>query len=116
NGAGQLGDGSNTNRLSPVPVLGLADATEIVVGLDYTCARRQGGTVSCWGEGDVGQLGDGSGQNRNGPTSVPGLQDVVAVRAHIGFHTCAELSARTVKCWGANEFGQIGDGTTLPHP
>jgi hypothetical protein len=36
---------------------------------------------------------------------------VTAVRAHLGNHTCAELSDRTARCWGSNEFGEIGDGT-----
>jgi alpha-tubulin suppressor-like RCC1 family protein len=114
--SGQLGDGTSTQRSVPVLVQGLTDATQIAAGLEHTCARRQNGTVSCWGGGSKGQLGDGSGDNKALPLAVPGLAGVLAVRSHFSNHTCAELGNRTVKCWGSNSAGQLGDGTLIQHP
>ncbi len=70
----------------------------------------------CWGRGSEGQIGDGTAEVKMVPTSVPGITGALAARAHIGFHSCAELGNRTVKCWGANDSGQIGDGTNFPRP
>lgn len=58
NGSGQIGDGtSGTDRLTPVPVMGLGDAAEITAGKEHTCARRSSGAVVCWGFGLA--IGDG---------------------------------------------------------
>ena len=73
-----------------------------------------GGTaVECFGYNDAGQLGDGTYDQRNTPVAVTGLSGPVQAIA-LGFsHTCALLTGGTaVECFGANTFGQLGDGTT----
>ncbi|MEM9189998.1 MAG: MopE-related protein [Myxococcota bacterium] len=57
---GQLGDGTQTNRASPVAVAGLTDAIAVEGGAGHFCAIRSGGTVVCWGDNGSGQLGDPS--------------------------------------------------------
>jgi alpha-tubulin suppressor-like RCC1 family protein len=116
NGQGQLGNGSTVQSLTPVVVSSLSDATQIGAGFSHTCARRATGGVVCWGAGVEGELGDGTGDPKTTPAAVPGLTGIIAVRAHLGSHTCAELANRTVKCWGSNESGQIGDGTIIQRP
>ncbi|MFN9109956.1 MAG: RCC1 domain-containing protein, partial [Bacteroidota bacterium] len=113
NGSGQLGDQTNTMRLSPVNVLGLSsEVTEITAGYAHTCALLGTDGVKCWGNNDDGQLGDGTyGTNRLVPVGVSGLNSGVT-RIAVGFgHSCAVLSSEEMKCWGANGSGQIGDGT-----
>jgi uncharacterized repeat protein (TIGR02543 family) len=116
NGGGQLGDGTTANRLSPTAVPSLIDARQIAAGHAHTCARRATGAAACWGSGALGELGDGSGENKLVPSTVPGLSGVTAVRTHISQHACAELGDRTVRCWGINTSGQIGDGTKVARP
>jgi alpha-tubulin suppressor-like RCC1 family protein len=68
--SGRLGDGTTTNRSSPVAVSGLSDVLVISAGNSHTCALRTDDTVRCWGNGSSGRLGDGETTNRTTPVSV----------------------------------------------
>lgn len=119
---GQLGDGTTENALTPMVVSGITDATAITAGSAHTCAVLTSGSVDCWGWNEYGQLGDGT---NSGPglctafaypcsttaVAVTGITDATAIAA--GWrHTCALLSSGGVNCWGANYFGELGDGST----
>jgi len=110
---GQLGDGTNLGKNTPVAVSGLSSGViAISAGGQFTCALMTGGGVKCWGWNDGGQLGDGTIVNRNTPVAVSGLSgDITAISAGHN-HTCALTTSGTVKCWGRNEYGELGDGTT----
>lgn len=110
NSSGQLGDGSNIDRPTPVDVPGLVNVTQLALGLDYTCAVTQDGTARCWGDNQNGQLGDGSTTSRNAPTVVSGLSNVQRISTG-QTHTCA-VAGGGAKCWGANRSGQLGNGNT----
>lgn len=118
NDFGQLGDGTTTQRTSPVPVSGLSSGvTAISAGGLHTCALMEWGAVKCWGNNNQGQLGDGSTTGRTTPVDVVGLGGGVSGVAaggsdNSGGHTCAWLVGGALKCWGRNDFGQLGDGTT----
>ena len=118
NGSGQLGDGTGgadgDRSLVPVDVAGIFDAVDVAAGDGYSCALRQGGTISCWGANWFGQLGDGIG-GIDGifslvPVLVAGIFDALALAAG-GAHSCALRQGGAISCWGANWFGQLGDGT-----
>lgn len=127
NETGQLGDGTITGQLcsglkcKPTPVqvgsLGTTVA-QVTAGLYHACARKQDGTVWCWGENRHGQLGDGttSGQVCGSticnptPVKVVGIPSAVDVDAG-SLHTCMREANGNVWCWGANDMGQLGDGT-----
>ena len=76
NEEGQLGDGTTTNRLSAVAVVGVSDATAVSSGTFHTCARRSGGTLSCWGQNGYGQLGDGGHASTGTPQSMASMTDI----------------------------------------
>ena len=111
NASGQLGDGTTTDRASPVVVPGLTGVTAIVAGDRHTCALLEDGTARCWGFNAGGQLGDGTTATRALPGPVGGITGVTAIAAG-GLHTCAILADGTARCWGYNASGQLGDGTT----
>ncbi|MEX2237778.1 MAG: RCC1 repeat-containing protein, partial [Dehalococcoidia bacterium] len=110
---GQLGDGgTNTDQPTPVAVSGLATVTAIAAGGNHSLALLSDGTVRAWGYDGEGQLGDG-GTNTEQPTpvAVSGLATVTAIAAG-GAHSLALLSDGTVRAWGDDLFGQLGDGGT----
>jgi alpha-tubulin suppressor-like RCC1 family protein len=100
-------------------VLALTDAvardraTAVVAGDQHTCGLTDTGGVKCWGWNVYGQLGDGTWtRKRVRPVDVSGLTSGVAAIAAGGDHACALTTAGSVKCWGANGEGQLGDGKT----
>lgn len=115
NGFGQLGDGTTATRPKPVAVIGLSSPViQIAAGFGFTCALTTDG-VFCWGDNSSGELGDGQECGYGYcqvPVGVPSLANgVQSLSAGIG-HVCALLSDGSVKCWGWNGNGQLGDGTT----
>ena len=120
NEEGQLGDGTHTNRRTPVRLEDFDGVDAVDAGLDYTVAVRSGaqggaGSVWTWGNNDMGQLGDGTTDARPAPAAVPSLQGITQVRAGMR-HVLALGSSGTAGlgpmwAWGANGKGQVGDGT-----
>lgn len=114
---GQIGNGVKVDSAVPMPVTGLAGGVQaIVAGRNHTCALTAAGTVKCWGWNEYGQLGDGSTKDRLTPVDVIGLPAGIQAITAGGNHTCALTNTGTVKCWGWNQFGQLGDGTQETHP
>jgi alpha-tubulin suppressor-like RCC1 family protein len=129
NVSGQIGDGTTTNKTTPVDVSGLTSGiTAISAGGEGTCALTSAGGVKCWGGNSWGQLGDEKAKGpeicgespdphvesypcSRTPVDARGLSSAVAAISASGSHTCALTSAGWVKCWGLNEFGELGDGT-----
>jgi hypothetical protein len=114
NGSGQLGDGTNASRDLPVDVVGLSSGFSAVsAGASHTCAVSDTGSLKCWGSNFYGQLGNGTtGPSSMVPVDVTGLTAAVTALSLGGGHTCALLSSGGVRCWGRNDYGQLGDGTT----
>jgi alpha-tubulin suppressor-like RCC1 family protein len=115
NGFGQLGDGSNLSRESPVnPPFNYPDAVEACGGTLHSLIRRANGEVRALGYNMNGQLGDGTNTNSTAApysVAVSGISNASAI-ACSGNHSLALLADGTVRSWGANNAGQLGDGTT----
>lgn len=104
-------DESSSSGDVPEPTM-LLHAVQLAIGVEHSCARLDDGTVACWGSGAVGELGDGesgSMHDRWLPERVPGLEGVVELAASWR-NTCARLDDGTVRCWGDNGLGQLGNG------
>lgn len=111
--SGQLGNGETVTQKTPVDVTGLTSGvTAITAGLYHTCALTSGGGVKCWGEADAGRvLGTGVTTDQKTPVDVTGLTSGVTAVSAGEYHTCALLTDGTVRCWGRNNYGQIGNAS-----
>ncbi len=112
NWEGQLGDGSRGAAATPVAVSGISSgATSVATGAGHSCAVVSG-AAKCWGSNWTGQLGDGSANSFSTfPVGVSNLAANVSAISAGADHSCAIVSG-AAKCWGWNNNGQIGDGTT----
>jgi alpha-tubulin suppressor-like RCC1 family protein len=117
---GQLGDGTTTQSTVPKAVLLSSDSqplqnvAEVSSGSSHTCARLGDASVACWGDHFYGQLGSSS-ISLSGSTkaiSVPGLSSVQQISTR-GRSTCSLLEDGSVRCWGSNTTGQLGNGTLV---
>ncbi len=131
NRRGQLGDGSLASSATRVAVdtsqMGRQIAG-IAAGDGFSCAITTAGAAWCWGRNDRGQLGDGTTIDRSRPVRVAGgvVFDTHPTAGSFGSpavptivagttHACARVSG-SLYCWGGNDDGQLGDGTTVSRP
>jgi alpha-tubulin suppressor-like RCC1 family protein len=116
-GNGQLGNGSTANSNVPVAVSGITTAIAIAAGAYHSCALLADGTARCWGRNGDGELGDRANSDSTSPVTVFALSRVKEITAG-GFHTCAVLTTPgppgQIWCWGQNNNGELGTGTTSP--
>ncbi|MEK7216667.1 MAG: RCC1 repeat-containing protein, partial [Chloroflexota bacterium] len=113
---GQIGDGTNTQRLTPVPSLSPSDIISIATGLDPALALTSDGRIWAWGKNNSGQLGNNTTTSTPTPVQVVGfggtgvLSNVTAIAAGWS-SSLALLSDGTVVTWGPNDLGQLGNNT-----
>jgi alpha-tubulin suppressor-like RCC1 family protein len=119
NNFGQLGDGTDKSSSVPVAVPGLT-AVGSIVGESAQggyCAALVSGGVDCWGTNTLGALGNGSTTlaQADVPVAVTGISDVKTVVSNEAYTYCALLIMGDVRCWGSNEYGQLGDGSAVAY-
>jgi alpha-tubulin suppressor-like RCC1 family protein len=119
NGRGQAGvDPEQEGTVgSPAPLDERTDWASVSGGGFHTCARRQDGTIWCWGLNDSGELGVGDTVARHTPvqTGCPDgecIDDWVSITSG-AFHSCAIREGGELWCWGGNLNGQLGVGPTM---
>jgi alpha-tubulin suppressor-like RCC1 family protein len=124
NGQGQLGDSTTTNRSTPVQTSGLTSVSTVAGGESFSLALKSNGSVWGWGINSAGQLGNGGtnqslipvAQSACSTNPAPGQVGASTFTSHISSNYKFALVAKSdgaVWAWGKNEYGQLGDGTTL---
>jgi alpha-tubulin suppressor-like RCC1 family protein len=112
NSNGKIGDGTTTNRTSPVPVSGLgSNVQDLAAGGNHTCAVVSG-AAQCWGSNANGQLGKGDTASVTTAGAVTGLTTGVLKISAGRSHSCAVETGGALSCWGENASGELGDGST----
>ncbi|PYR13611.1 MAG: hypothetical protein DMF99_00940 [Acidobacteria bacterium] len=106
-----VGDGTGTNRSTPVQTSNLTSVSKSAGGSGFSYAITSSGAVKAWGYGNDGEMGDGTWFSRTTPVSVSGLTSGLVV-AGGDTHAVAAMADGTPRTWGGNQFGQLGDGTT----
>lgn len=121
NHAGQLGDGTTIDRMSPAPIAGLR-ASALDLGMMHACAVDRSQQVRCWGSNILGRLGVGEAPSARACMRVelapqylldPALAvplEGVTLAAVGANHSCAVGSGGQTWCWGVNQRGELGDG------
>jgi alpha-tubulin suppressor-like RCC1 family protein len=114
NGFGQLGDGTTTLRNFAAPVFGLDDIVSVEAGEDFSLALRGDGRIWAWGANYGGQLGDGTFLDSAEPVPLRVLPCFVEIAVGAASRSTLALSLDgELWAWGKNEFGQLGNGTTI---
>ncbi|NCU42105.1 MAG: RCC1 repeat-containing protein, partial [Candidatus Moranbacteria bacterium] len=129
---GRLGDNTTIDRYTPVQVLGvnasgfLENVSQISVGSAHTCATKTDGTAYCWGSNSSGRLGDNTTTSKYTPVQIknagatflePLSQSQKVSAGGLPYNSqesssCTVREDSTVWCWGDNQYGQLGDGST----
>lgn len=113
---GQLGGGGaipGSDMSSPTTVSLASSVADISGGETHTCAALANGDAYCWGSNWAAQLGNNSQVDSSSPVQVSGLTGVKQISGG-GYHTCA-ATASAIYCWGLNDMGECGDGTTTTY-
>jgi alpha-tubulin suppressor-like RCC1 family protein len=120
-GNGRLGRGSTTSSNVPVAVntLGVLNGKNISalsLGWHHACALATDQKVYCWGYGTNGQLGNNTTADSTSPVAVS-LASLNVSKLEAGSnHTCIIDTSSKVYCWGADDYGQLGDNSTTYKP
>ena len=116
NYSGQIGDGTKILRTTPTTVdLGLdVVPTQVALGEYHSCIISNNGSLKCWGNNYYGQLGDGTRTHRLTPKTISLDTNLYAVKVSAGnSHTCAVSNDGMLRCWGRNQYGEVGVGDKL---
>ena len=117
NVAGQLGNGTTVSSTVPVVVTGLTNVQTIIAGYKTSYAILNDGTVKGWGDNTYHELNDGTTTNQTSPVAVLGLANIKTIATSVASfglgHSLALLNDGTVKAWGKNIYGVLGDGTAV---
>lgn len=118
NNGGKLGNGASTESSTPVALVGAPTFASLAVGANHNCGIATNTfDVWCWGFNGSGQVGQAASTAITSPVRLAGVTAAEIAASGIGTgsgsHTCAvSVDRLTVRCWGRNDTGQLGNGAT----
>ena len=115
NSGGYLGIPTSTTSTTRATLVIASGVDQIATGLTHSCALMIDQTVKCWGQNNYGALGNGDNSmigTQATPLTVGSLTGATAITVG-AYHSCAIISDKTAKCWGANYDGQLGVGASV---
>ena len=107
NGNGRLGDGTTTDRYTPVKIMD--NVASVNLGGYHSAAITKNGSLYTWGYNEYGQLGDGTSSHKTKPVKI--MDNIVSVSLG-GNHSAAITKDGSLYMWGWGYYGQLGDGTS----
>lgn len=110
---GQLGDGMDSNFSLPVQVIYFANPSLISTGGNTSCGVNTAGQAYCWGFGGFGQMGNGTDFTENYSPVAVTIGTVSKISVGGANQVCAITSGGAAYCWGADTWGQLGNGAPL---
>jgi alpha-tubulin suppressor-like RCC1 family protein len=115
NNFGVLGDGTTLNRDAPVVIDSSVSYKTVSVGELHTCAITEADVLKCWGHNAFYELGDGTAATRFLPVIIDSGTSYLKIAPSkvSSYHTCGITLAGKLKCWGNNDYGQLGDSTLM---
>jgi alpha-tubulin suppressor-like RCC1 family protein len=114
NDRGELGDGTTTQHLTPVAVVGGHRFSQVEINFETTCGLSYPDNKAwCWGWNSDGEIGNGTRDFGSHSTPIAVSGGLTFSRISTGaYHTCGLTTGKKIYCWGLNQDGQLGDGTT----
>jgi alpha-tubulin suppressor-like RCC1 family protein len=115
NWAGQLGNGNTTSQNKPAPVSGGMTWSSVAAGYQSSCGVGATGGGFCWGNNQYGVLGADTtvyAMNSTQTAPVPVFGGLSWSRIGVGIYHACGLAGGSAYCWGNNDSGQLGNGTT----
>ncbi len=109
---GNIGDGTLVNKQTPVAVDAANNYTQIAAGNFFTCGILSSGVLKCWGLNTNNSVGDNSTTQRTTPVIVDSGTTYKYLAQPENYTMCAITTADVLKCWGYNNYGQVGVGGT----
>jgi alpha-tubulin suppressor-like RCC1 family protein len=119
---GVLGQSNTTSYPLPKKVKTISDGGSFVMpdnvkqisaNINHTCAISSDNMVYCWGINSSGQIGDNTTTSRYAPTRIYGVSGTVFTQVEAAYHsTCALTDVGQIYCWGYNQHGELGNGTS----
>ncbi len=110
---GQLGNGATEDMNAPVAVAGNLTFAAVIAGGGHTCGITTQDEGYCWGFILSGQLGNGANTSALEPVAISGGLAFAQISASAGSVTCSISNQGPAYCWGFNQDGQLGDGTSI---
>lgn len=107
-----VGDGTTNNLYIPTMIDKQTVYKNIYAGDWAVCGITNSDALKCWGSNNSGQVGDGTTTDKLSPANIDSGTTYSKVILGIGDHNCGITNSGKLKCWGRNNYGQLGDGTT----
>lgn len=112
-----MGGFASLGVTQPMPIPNATNISQLAMGLEHTCMVDGSGNVSCLGDNSADQIGSANASSpQTTPLNVTGISIPGGLLGAGQQHTCANVSGGQLNCWGMNDDGELGNGSTITSP